>query len=127
MSLIQIQRQYERIPTFTCKEGCTDCCGPVPFTVDEWEQIPPDKRKPLTSHRCQYSGPTGCEIYEVRPLLCRLFGTVKEEGLTCWHGCAPQQKLTAIQGRTMLRHYLKEPLAQDPLHNLVWVDAFMPK
>jgi len=23
---------YSRIPSFICKEGCTDCCGPVHMT-----------------------------------------------------------------------------------------------
>lgn len=27
---------YAMIPSFKCKEGCTECCGPVPFS--DWER-----------------------------------------------------------------------------------------
>ena len=29
------QRLYAAIPPFECIEGCTDCCGPVPWSA--WE------------------------------------------------------------------------------------------
>ena len=124
--LIQIQKQYERIPSFGCIPGCTDCCGPVPFSEAEWARLTPEEQaKPLVTHRCQFVGPTGCTIYDRRPLLCRLFGTVNEPKMTCSHGCGPEQTLTPIQGRTIMRHYLKHAKAQDPLRDLRWAEGLL--
>lgn len=121
MSLIQIQKQYERIPSFTCKEECNDCCGPVPFTTEEWAILTPEEQaKPLVSTRCQFASKNGCTIYDRRPLLCRLYGTVAEPKMTCPHGCGPEKKLTAWQGQTIMRYYLKHERAQDPLADMSW-------
>ncbi|MDH5667750.1 MAG: hypothetical protein OEY86_07055 [Nitrospira sp.] len=116
--LLQIQKQYERIPSFQCREGCTDCCGPVPFTVVELSQI---EARPFTGLRCQYASSHGCTIYKHRPLMCRLFGTVDTPQLRCWHGKRPDVMLSAIQGSTIMRHYLKHPMGQDPLQDQSWM------
>ena len=115
-ALIQIQRQYERIPSFVCIEGCTDCCGPVPMTAAEATQI---EIKPYDGLRCQYATKSGCSIYEHRPLLCRLFGTVDHEKLRCPHGKRPAELLTHRQGDTIMRHYLKHEMVADPLVELL--------
>ncbi len=117
-ALIQIQKQYERIPSFACIPGCTKCCGPVPFAEAELAQIQP---KPFTGLQCQYATETGCSVYAHRPLLCRLFGAVDDPRLICPEGCGPEKKLTAHQGRTILRHYLKHPLGQDPMADSGWI------
>lgn len=127
-ALIQIQQQYARIPTFTCIPGCNECCGVVPFTESEWALLTPEEQaKPLVSARCQFATETGCSIYERRPLLCRLFGTVNDQKMTCWKGCGPEQKLTAQQGRTIMRKYLQHPRAQDPLRDLTWATGLLKK
>lgn len=116
MNLIKIQRQYERIPSFTCKEGCTECCGVVPFTEEEWAQLTPEEQqRPTKGLVCRFKGEHGCTIYDRRPMLCRLFGAVDSEKMTCWHGCGPEKKLTAMQGWTIMRHYLKFTRVYDPL------------
>lgn len=114
-TLIQIQRQYERIPSFVCIEGCTDCCGPVPMAAAEAELI---ELKPYEGLHCQYATDRGCSIYERRPLLCRLFGTVDHEKMRCPHGKRPDVLLTHRQGDTIMRHYLKHPRVADPLVEL---------
>lgn len=130
MSLIQIQKQYERIPSFTCKQGCTECCGVVPFTEEEWALLTPEEQsRESKGLECRFKGANGCTIYDRRPMLCRLFGSVDDKKLTCWHGCGPEKKLTAIQGLTIMRHYLKIKKAYDPLADLGYLarvaDAFM--
>lgn len=120
--LLQIQKQYERIPAFTCIPGCTDCCGPVPFATAELAQIEP---KPFAGTSCQYTGETGCTVYDHRPLLCRLFGSVDTPKLLCPHGKGPERRLTAWQGGTIMRHYLKHPLGQDPLADISWAKMVM--
>lgn len=98
------EKLYSRIPSFKCKEGCMDCCGPVPFSKWEWERVQ-DKRK-ATLLSCPYAVGGRCEIYKHRPLICRLFGSVDDPLLECPHGCGPQNKLSREQGAEIMREYL---------------------
>ena len=93
-----------RIPRFKCKEGCHDCCGPVPFSKEEWDRIN-DKRE-ATSLTCPYLGAKGCDIYEERPIMCRLFGVV--EDLLCPHGCRPVGFLSRSQARKIMGEVYNE-------------------
>lgn len=65
------ERLYARIPSFKCKEGCTDCCGPVPFSEWEWSRIKDKRKMDLATLICPYAVAGRCEIYEQRPLICR--------------------------------------------------------
>lgn len=96
---------YSKIPTFQCRIGCSDCCGPVPFSKWEWSKIQ-DKRKG-TRLTCPYVNNGKCDIYEDRPLICRLFGASEVEMLTCPHGCGPAQKLSVEQTREMMAKYFE--------------------
>jgi hypothetical protein len=95
---------YAEIPAFQCKEGCNECCGPMPaFSEWEWEQVP-EKRRCITM-ACPYKTEAGCAIYEHRAFICRLFGNV--EGFTCIHGFGPKPNrlLTIEQGKDLKRRY----------------------
>lgn len=84
----------KQIPSFQCKPGCHDCCNDlIIFSPWEWGQIK-DKRI-ATDVQCPYLGAGGCEIYEQRPIICRLFGAIRRQGLTCDHGCGPSKPLSA--------------------------------
>jgi len=89
---------YKQIPTFKCRTGCTDCCGPVPVT--EWEAerlgiagktLTPTKPGTLA---CLFSTEDGCSVYDKRPYMCRAFGAVDEPRLACPHGCKPKRLLS---------------------------------
>lgn len=85
-----------------CKKGCSDCCGIVPFSREEFNAIPLDKKSeiefsnlgdqflpmPKQGLQCPFvvnnDSEKQCGIYEYRPLMCRSFGRV--EGLLCPHG-----------------------------------------
>lgn len=99
----------KQIPSFECKPDCTDCCGPVPFSKWEWEQIK-DKRKTITLN-CPYASENGCEIYEQRPILCRLFGTVPK--IKCPHGCGPKKMLSRKKETEIMRKYNRIMDAQE--------------
>lgn len=86
-----------KIPAFTCKKGCHDCCGPVPFSEEELARV--DERE-LTSLTCPYLSKNGCDIYEERPIMCRLFGAV--EDLPCPHGCRPIGLMSSQQAHKIL-------------------------
>lgn len=105
------------IPTFTCRTGCHDCCGLVPFhtaerdraaalrPLEQWEPFGDDTWLPksaLATMRCPFLGAGGCMIYDKRPIICRLFGAVDTEMMTCPHGCGPALKMTDIQARDMI-------------------------
>jgi len=93
----------KRIPVFECILGCTDCCGPVPFSKWGWSQIR-DKRD-ATSIICPYVTEVGCAIYSQRPILCRLFGTVF--GMRCPHGRGPKNLLSSERERELMALYSK--------------------
>jgi len=94
------------IPTFACIEGCTDCCGPVPFSNAEraavearysimsWEKI--DGMNFLTgalqTGTCPFAQ-SGCQAYDLRPIICRLYGAVDHPRMRCPHGCGPETKM----------------------------------
>lgn len=97
---------YAKVPTFKCKEGCTDCCGPVPFIKAEWDKVDVKKDLKPGCLDCPYAkADGGCEIYEHRPFMCRLFGTV--EDLACPHGCAPEKLFTKAEGNALVDEYIR--------------------
>ena len=85
----------ERIPDFACKPGCSDCCGPVTASSDEVARLPvktdAEHEKALAEFNCPYLGERGCEVYQERPLICRLFGTTPS--LPCPQGLMPTQMI----------------------------------
>ncbi len=78
-----------RLPQMRCDTGCGACCGPVMCTEAEYEAIarhitarfiaPRDNgfTCPFYQHGC-------CAIYEVRPVICQVFG--HSEKLVCGKG-----------------------------------------
>ncbi|SMC18283.1 hypothetical protein SAMN02745857_00518 [Andreprevotia lacus DSM 23236] len=80
-----------RIPTFECKPGCHDCCGPVTTSTDEMARLPAkseaEHEAALATLSCPHLGEHGCQVYAERPLICRLFGTTPK--LACPNGCRP--------------------------------------
>lgn len=123
---------YREIPDMTCRPGCSDCCGPVPWSPAEIARvadvIPPgaayetvrgisilvDTMNPL---RCPFVGPQGgCTVYERRPFTCRLFGTAPAEPrLRCPHGCRPRRVLTTLQAADLRRR--QHQISSEPSHD----------
>lgn len=101
--LRRLRKLYKQIPAFECREGCTDCCGIVPFTGLELSQAK-DVRKATGIH-CPYAVGGRCEIYENRPMICRLFGASEEKRLQCPHGCRPETQLTKAQTDDLMQAY----------------------
>lgn len=103
------------IPSFGCRLGCADCCGLVVWTYREHQALraylkererkeaKPNPAEPLT---CPYVESGQCSVYEVRPLLCRLYGTVA--GMQCPHGCRPACLLDAATEEALMLEYIAE-------------------
>lgn len=47
----------------------------------------------------------GCAIYDDRPFLCRIFGTIPS--LPCPHGAGPERMLSAAEERDLMQSYHK--------------------
>ena len=126
MSHAKMQELYAKIPTFKCKEGCGDCCGPVPFSPSEATFAAMEHKAPLAElegilarlaagetdcDKCPQSTPQGCKIYDKRPFMCRIFGATDQHGvgmasLVCPHGCKPENPLTEAQVNELTDEYL---------------------
>lgn len=115
--LARIDAILATIPSFKCKPGCADCCGPVQLTRLEYHRCvkasgrtAQDVRQQMEKNikRNIYKCPllnaktNQCSVYEVRPAICRIFGTTKE--LSCPHGYAPEpeQMLSEERAREIL-------------------------
>jgi len=87
----------KQIPSFACKAGCHDCCGPVTASSEEMANLPvksiADHEAALAELNCPYLGKNGCEVYADRPLICRLFGTTPR--LPCPNGKRPEVMIDA--------------------------------
>lgn len=102
---------YAQIPTFECVPGCHDCCGPVTATREELKAAPKlMSLEQLSEHLtlescldCPYVTPSGCGIYDDRPFLCRIFGTVPE--MKCPHGRGPDRMLSTDKGYELRAKY----------------------
>ncbi|MGY8564488.1 YkgJ family cysteine cluster protein [Paracidovorax citrulli] len=81
----------EQIPDFRCIVGCHDCCGPVTVSTDEMARLPrksdAERDAALSQLSCPHLGAGGCQVYQERPLICRLFGTTPN--LPCPNGRRP--------------------------------------
>ena len=117
--LAKIDELLSGLPTFQCKEGCFDCCGPVIISRLEYmrcikasgrsakdvkQQMQSDLKQGIYTCPLFDAETKKCSVYEVRPAICRLFGVVKGE-LLCPHGHAPDPSvlLSDEQSRAILR------------------------
>lgn len=113
-----LQRLYNKIPSFTCKTGCGECCGIVPWSPEEWskveDRLPSDATANLIagvvipmragSATCPFFD-GGCTVYADRPFMCRIFGTSRDARLTCPKGCQPKHLLTPANARRLTTQY----------------------
>ncbi|MCY1398068.1 hypothetical protein D9M71_130940 [compost metagenome] len=88
----KIDHLRRQIPGFACKSGCHDCCGPVTASSEEMARLPvksaAEHEAALAHWNCVHLGPDGCQAYDQRPLICRLFGTTPS--LPCPEGRGPE-------------------------------------
>lgn len=93
---MEIEDLYTLISDFLCTPGCHECCenfGVPSRTQAEDERLKTFLREhqmrpgEATGNTCPYLDRTGCSIYPVRPLICRLYGT--SPNYRCVRGVAP--------------------------------------
>lgn len=91
----KLKKLWDSIPPVACGLPCGECCGPAPMTekekiiIDEWceengVKIPsrsPDGITCPALFKHEAGRVTNCLIYPVRPIACRIYGTIHT--LTC--------------------------------------------
>jgi hypothetical protein len=95
----ELQALYDQIPRIPdCDGRCWTTCGPIEMSdrerqrirqagvrITPWQQAV----SRLDGFWCEaLTGDKRCAVYEMRPLLCRIWGAV--EGLECVYGCRPE-------------------------------------
>ena len=113
-----IKKIRKMIPDFDCLPGCSGCCGPI--SMSEWEAKQIDYIEiDLEGDNigCPYLKDNRCSIYNDRPIICRLFGTIQI--LTCPHGCAPEKMLTALEEINLIKEWIKLPLMKSPIDDFI--------
>ena len=95
----ELQKLYDRIPVIPdCDGRCWTSCGPVGMSDRERQRIRQAGYK-ITPYRqamrkvetfyCEaLTSGKRCAVYDRRPLICRLWGTV--ESMPCIYGCIPE-------------------------------------
>jgi len=109
---VALEALYAELPTIECRGLCAESCGPVPMGRVEWQSVcrAGGERKGSGDLICPYLELSRCSVYEVRPMLCRLWGVV--ESMPCLWGCQPEPRyLTREEGFEFLR---RAATIQDP-------------
>ena len=95
----ELQKLYDRIPAIPdCDRRCWTSCGPINMADRERQKIRQAGYR-ITPYRqamaeadtyyCEaLAGDKRCAVYDLRPMVCRLWGAV--ESLPCVHGCVPE-------------------------------------
>ena len=110
--IAELEALYATLPTVECVGLCWNSCGPVDMTIAERERIAERGVEivPFSSERAQrwaageplhcaaLNHMRRCSIYDIRPLICRIYGVARGE-LACRHGCevsGPRLKLEDV-------------------------------
>ena len=129
---LTLQDLFSNIPDLDCKGLCHQSCGPIVISHAEQEHIRTYcaengiRFKPLPTKltlesiiahtrssldgdtaclECVYLKDNKCQVYEARPIICRLFGI--SEGMECPYGCKPASKLSFEDGHTLIKEAKK--------------------
>lgn len=110
----QLRWLYGRVPPSGCAKGdCADSCSVIDMTpleariIEQTTGVPADgwgadgaiERSCLQCPLLDADG--GCSAYDVRPLVCRLFGVVPEMACNT-PGCSPPRTLSTAEGLALV-------------------------
>jgi Fe-S-cluster containining protein len=101
--IIRLRKVYARVPHVRCKGLCTQSCGVILMTPLEYKRICNVVGHDLNetkSLQCPLLVDGRCSQYQLRPLVCRLFGAT--DGLPCPHGCEADKPLTDDEAQDLI-------------------------
>ena len=88
----ELDALYARLPEIKCQGYCHDSCGPIDMSIRERARIVERARKSITcgayASCSMLTEDRRCSVYDIRPLICRLWGVVKS--MRCPYGCVPE-------------------------------------
>lgn len=85
-----LEQLYAELSQIQCKGRCAESCGPIAMSPLERQRLKERgiEITPLTP-TCPALTQIGlCSVYDVRPMICRLWGLVEQ--MTCPWGCRPE-------------------------------------
>ena len=101
---------YASVPRIKCKGKCQASCGPIYASDLERKLFTENTGHPfpmpadvLASKDCtcpRLNAVGQCDSYQVRPLICRLWGVV--QGMRCPHGCEADRIMTDREAAELL-------------------------
>tara|TARA_R110000803_G_scaffold210841_2_gene284377 strand:- start:18099 stop:18542 length:444 start_codon:yes stop_codon:yes gene_type:complete len=119
-------------PTFACKDGCADCCktSVINMSAIEWEMLQPAAEEqdvhaiyvngfyqlvPKNRLQCPFlSAANKCTVYENRPFVCRLYGTITDAEFpewVCTENHHPDPPLTKDQATDLFQAWIQRAIA----------------
>ena len=112
----RLQKAVSVIP-FKCDKGCSDCCTEHMWTWTEWLKVPEELRREAIAKeaRCPYATANGCQIYEYRPVICRLhalggvigqIGPIANVSLACVREIVSPRALPREHARDLFIKYI---------------------
>lgn len=115
----EIHTVWASLPHLECKGLCQESCGPIEASIVERAMLAragvelPDPFETLGDlvsgsgdATCPALVDGRCSAYEVRPLVCRLWGLVEE--MPCPFGCVPEGGLlSSAEGRAIHERVLE--------------------
>ncbi len=103
--LERLDALYAELPHLDCQGKCQEVCGLIPAsTAERWRIMGHLGRAPAQEGlTCPLLAAGRCSVYEIRPLICRLWGLVEDdERMRCRFGCVPDRWLTAAEAHGLL-------------------------
>lgn len=107
---------WAAIPRIECRKRCAGSCTVIPLHRVELVKlrtqapkaeartyvVAPEVRVLTTTAdgHCPLLRFKECTVYEVRPLICRLYGVA--EGMSCVHGCKPERMLLREEAHVLM-------------------------
>src|ERR1043165_1016518 len=92
------------MPGIDCRKLCAESCGPIVMGRVEWQRVcravGEERHQADPLGYCPLLENERCAVYNVRPMLCRLWGIV--ETMKCPWGCVPERWLTKEEGYEFL-------------------------
>lgn len=109
MASNEIREIYKKIPGSRCKAGCFKCCiNVIQFSPSEFADMGSYANNGMCSHFVNGK----CDIYEVRPFVCRIYGT--SELFEC-EDCIPDRYLTAEETAKLVHLYREQWEAEEKM------------